>query len=139
MEHGSTINQFKYLEIQKRLREAVRRKPLHLRAGGWILHHDNAPTHAALSVREFLANKSIACLDHPPYTPDLAPSDIWLIPKLKITLKGQRFEDIGDIQQHAKTILRNIPSVDFKTCFEQWKYRMRKYISQDGQHSKNFF
>ena len=112
----------------------MRRTPPHLWSGGWILHHDNASQHAALSVREFLANNSIACLDHPPYTPDLAPSDFWLFPKLKITLKGQRFEDIVDIQQHAKTVLRNILSVNFKNCFEQWKYRMGKYISQEGQY-----
>ena len=31
----------------------------------WLLHHDNAPTHTALSVRQFLAEKQTATLDHP--------------------------------------------------------------------------
>jgi len=39
----------------------------------WILHHDNAPAHTALSVREFLATKQITLLEHPDYSPDLAP------------------------------------------------------------------
>lgn len=138
VEQGSTVNQFKYLEILKRLREAVRRKRPHLWSGGWILHHDNAPAHAALRVHEFLASKSIATLDHPPYSPDLAPCDFWLFPKLKIALKGQRFDDITAIQQEANTILRNIPNEEFKNCFEQWKHRMAKCVSENGQYFENF-
>jgi len=38
-----------------------------------ILHHDNAPAHTTLSVREFSATKQIAVLEHPAYSPDLAP------------------------------------------------------------------
>jgi histone-lysine N-methyltransferase SETMAR len=30
-------------------------------------------------------------LEHPPYSPDLAPSDFYLFPKLKLFLAGQRF------------------------------------------------
>jgi hypothetical protein len=30
-------------------------------------------------------------LEHPPYSPDLAPSDFFLFPKLKLFLAGQRF------------------------------------------------
>jgi len=43
----------------------------------WILHHDNAPAHTALSVREFLATKQITVLEHATYSPDLAPSDFF--------------------------------------------------------------
>ena len=51
------------------------------------LHHDNAPAHTALSVREFLATKQITVLEHPAYSPELAPSDFLLFPKLKEILK----------------------------------------------------
>jgi len=57
---GQTINQLYYLEVLKRLREKVRRKRPELFANNsWTLHHDNAPAHTALSVREFLATKQI--------------------------------------------------------------------------------
>ena len=46
------------------------------------LHHDNAPVHSALSVREFLATRQITVLEHPSYSPDLAPSDFYLFPKI---------------------------------------------------------
>jgi hypothetical protein len=47
----------------------------------WILHHDNAPAHMALSMRKFLASKQITVLEHPPYSPDLAPNDLFLFPR----------------------------------------------------------
>jgi histone-lysine N-methyltransferase SETMAR len=90
------VNQHYYLEILARLREVVRRRRPELWPDAWILHHDNALAHDALAVREFLAKKSIMKLDHPPYSPDLAPCDFWLFPKLKTALKGHRFSDIAD-------------------------------------------
>ena len=85
---GQTVNQVYYLEVLKRLREKVRHKQPELFANNsWILCHDNAPAHTALSVREFLATKQIAVLEHPAYSPDLAPSDIFLFPKIKEILK----------------------------------------------------
>ena len=56
------------MEVLKRLRENVRRKrPEYFANNSWILHHDNAPAHAALSVTEFLATKQITVLEHPAY------------------------------------------------------------------------
>ena len=76
--NGQTVNQVYYLEVLKRLREKVRRKRPELFAdNSWILHHDNAPVHTALSVREFLATKQITVLEHPAYSPDIAPSDFF--------------------------------------------------------------
>ena len=51
---GQTVNQVYYLEVLERLSEKVRRKRPELFANNsWISHHDNAPAHTALSVREF--------------------------------------------------------------------------------------
>jgi hypothetical protein len=43
----------------------------------------NAPAHDALGFREFLTKKSITKMYYPPYSPDLAPCDFQLFPKLK--------------------------------------------------------
>jgi hypothetical protein len=40
----------------------------------------------------------MAVIPHPPYSPDLAPCDFFLLPKMKIQLKGRRFETIEEIQ-----------------------------------------
>jgi hypothetical protein len=65
-----------------------------------------------LIVRKSLAKKFITKMDH---SPDLAPCDFWLLPKLKNALKGQRFADISDIQRNVTTLLRAIPENDFET------------------------
>jgi hypothetical protein len=54
---------------------------------------------------------------HKPYSPDLAPCDFCLFPKLKTALKGHRFSDIADIQGHVTTTLKSIPEEEFQKCF----------------------
>ena len=94
---GSTVNQTYYIEVLKRLRDAIRRKRPELRrSGDWFFHHDNA---SALRTCEFLAKHSITVLPHPPYSPDLVPCDFFWFPMLKRPLKGRRFETIPEIRQ----------------------------------------
>jgi histone-lysine N-methyltransferase SETMAR len=67
-----------YVEVPKRLKKSV----AHVRpeiANTWVLHHDNALSHASLLVRQFLAKQTMAVLPQPPYSPDLAPSDLFLL------------------------------------------------------------
>jgi len=86
-------------------------KRLELWRKRWNLHQDNAPAHNALSVKQFLANKNITVLEHPPYSPDLAPCDFCLFPKIKSVLKGTHFVSVehvkakngGDPQQPYRT------------------------------------
>jgi hypothetical protein len=112
LEQGRTVNQHCYLEILARLREAVRRRRPELWPDAWILHNDNVPAHDAHAVREFLAKKSTMKLDHPSYSPDLAPYDFWLFPKLKTALKGNRFSDIVTCNDHpAEHSRRGVPEV----------------------------
>jgi hypothetical protein len=49
-----TVNRAYYVEILKRLLEAVRRKSLELRSSNWVLHHNNDPAYKALSLKQFL-------------------------------------------------------------------------------------
>ena len=68
-----------------------------------------APAHTALSVREFLATKQITVLEHPAYSPDLAPSDFFLFPKIMEILKGRHFDDSDDIRSNTTAALKAIP------------------------------
>ena len=77
---GQTVNAAFYVEVLKRLRENVRRKrPDQWRNNTRLLQHDNAPAHAALLTRRFLTDNNMTAAPHTPYSPDLAPSDIFLI------------------------------------------------------------
>ena len=100
----------------------------------WILHHNNAPAHAALSVRQFLATKQVTILDHPPYSPDLAPCDYFLFPKLKGTIKGTRFEGVEDIKSNVMSFLKRITKEDCAECFQVWRRRMEKCTEVQGDY-----
>ena len=100
----------------------------------WILHHDNAPAHTALSVREFLATKQITLLEHPAYSPDLAPSDFFLFLKIKEILKGRYFNDIDDIRSNTTAALMTIPQNQFQNYFEGWSRRWHWCIASQGEY-----
>jgi hypothetical protein len=53
------------------------------------------------------------------YSPDMAPCDFWLFPKLKMPLKGTRFESREDIMRNAMARLITIPKDAFQKCFQQ--------------------
>ena len=55
---------------------------------GVLFLHDNAQAHWALATQKKLAYPGFQCLDHPPYSPDLAPSEYQLFPGLKKELKA---------------------------------------------------
>ena len=81
---GGTVNKEFYLNVLKRLRKAVRRK----RPEAWtkntrMLHHDNAPAHVPLLIREFLTKHQTTVVPQPPCSPDLAPADFFLFLNLK--------------------------------------------------------
>jgi hypothetical protein len=54
---------------------------------------------------------------HLPYSPDL----LALFPKLKMKLKGRRFETMSDIQRESQAVLKSIKENDFHGPFEAWE------------------
>jgi hypothetical protein len=87
MPQGQTVNRAYYVEMLNWLYKAVHRKRPELLPSDWILHHDNAPAHKALSVRQLLAQKFITEMERPPCSSDLSPNDFWLFPETKSALK----------------------------------------------------
>jgi len=94
-----------------------------------VLQHDNAPTHTALSIREFLAKKNIPVLPHPPYRPDLAPCDFYLFPKLKSKLKVHHFGTMENIQKIVTDELNTLTENDFQYCYDQWKKLWNHFVT----------
>ena len=67
---GQTVNKEYYLQVQRHSRDAIRKKrPDLCKNNSWLLHHDNAPAHTSLLVREFLAKNNTVTMPQPPYSP----------------------------------------------------------------------
>ena len=132
---GQTVNKEYYLQVQRRLREAIRKK----RPDLWkhnlcLLHHDNPPAHTSLLVREFLAKNNTVTMPQPPYSSDMAPCDFFLFSKIERTLKGRRFTAIYDIKGASLEELKAIPKIEFEKCFEDWKKLWHKCIISNGDY-----
>ena len=105
-----------------------------LPSGDWRLHHDNAPAHSSNLVQQFLAKHKIEQLRQPPYSPEIAPCDFWMFPKLKMALKGKRFDDIETIQSNATRELKAIPKYAFEDCFKTWKHRWEHVVQSNEDY-----
>jgi len=103
-------------------------------ADTWMLHHDNAPCHTAISVNEFLAKKGISVVPQPPYSPDLSPCDFFLFPKLKFHLKGHHLGTVDNIQKVVTDQLRALPHEDFQHCYREWKQRLRRCVASEANY-----
>jgi len=72
---------------------------------GDLVLYDNALAHRALATQKKLAYLGFHCLDHPPYSPDLALSDYHLFPGLKKQLKGRHFSSNAEVIAAAENWL----------------------------------
>jgi len=134
---GMTVNADIYCDLLRRLRENVRcKRPQKWQNQKFIIHHDNAPAHRSFKVSQFLAKNSMTVVPHPPYSPDLAPCDFSLFPKLKLRMKGQRFDTNEEIQEESQWVLDTIPKRDFQGCCQVWQkrciYAKGEYFEGDG-------
>ncbi|MEE4247654.1 MAG: transposase [Kangiellaceae bacterium] len=101
---------------------------------GRRLHHDNAPAHTAAVTRQFLDQNGIRTLPHPPYSPDLAPCDFWLFPKMKESLKGRRFQSDKDLEEAAIRAIEGIPVEEFRRFMDRWLARAHKCLQFNGDY-----
>ena len=102
---GQTINAEYYSSLLVQLEDALKDKRRGKATKVFLFLHDNAPAHRALATQKKLAYLGFVCLDHPPYSPDLAPSDYHLFPGLKKQLKGRHFSSDAKVIAAAETWL----------------------------------
>ena len=88
--------------------------------------------HSAAIIRQFLTQKQVATLNHPPYSPDLSPPDYFLFPKVKLQLKGARFDTIEEIQKAVTDQLNKIPAEDFSNAMKKLETRANLCITSNG-------
>jgi hypothetical protein len=83
---------------------------------------------------EFLAHNSIIALLHPPYSPDLAPCDFFLFPKMKLQLKGRRFDTLEEIQRELQNVLVTLREQNFQHAFQQWQRHWNRCADAQGDY-----
>jgi hypothetical protein len=68
-----------------------------------------------------MVKNKMAVIPHPPYSPDLAPCDFFLFPKMKLKLKGRQFDTNEKIQAESQRVLDTLTEKDFEEAFRKWR------------------
>jgi len=106
-------------------------------SGDWFLLHDSAPSLNATIVKQFLAKRKVILLDHPPYSPDLAPADYFLFRKVKSHLKGRLFDSISDVQKAVTITLNTTAKDDFYKGIQKLYDHANRCVQLEGMYVEN--
>uniref|UniRef100_A0A3Q0SZE6 Mos1 transposase HTH domain-containing protein n=1 Tax=Amphilophus citrinellus TaxID=61819 RepID=A0A3Q0SZE6_AMPCI len=139
---GQAVDAQFYLSVMQRLRENIQiKRPELWQKGNWLLHHDNTSAHNALKECHFFCYNNTNLIPHPYHSPDLAPCDFFLFPKINSKLKGQFFDTVEELQHASLMVLDNLKEEDFQSAFKAWQQRwvcctaaQGNYFTADGGH-----
>ncbi|KAK7882271.1 hypothetical protein WMY93_028445 [Mugilogobius chulae] len=91
-------------ELLRQVRKDIKNKCIGHQSEGVILpHDDNAKTHTAAQTTQTINQLGWELLPHPPYSPDLAPSDFPLFGLLKTFTRGMKFESHAEVCESVVT------------------------------------
>jgi hypothetical protein len=76
----------------------------------------------------------MAVFPHPPHSPDFAPCDIILFPKIKLKLKERRFDTIEEIQTESQRVLDTLTENDFQEASQKWRRRWDRCLHAGGNY-----
>jgi len=130
---GQTINAEYYSSLLVQLKDILKEKRRRKVTKEVLFLHDNAPVHQALANEKKLAYLSFQCIDHPPYSPDLTPSDYHLFPGLKKTIESSPFSD-AEVIAAAETWLDGQPSDLFLGGLQKLEQRAKKCVELRGEY-----
>jgi hypothetical protein len=95
--------------------------------------HDNSPAHRALATQKKLAYLGFLCLDRPPYSSDLTPSNYHLFPGLEKKLKCHHFSSDAEVIVAAENLLDGQNSDFFFSGLQKLEQRAKKCIELRGE------
>jgi len=132
---GKTVNaEFYKGEMDRFLKRIQPVLPSAFCSRDFFLFHDNAPTHIAVSVCQFLTPKNVTTLYHLAYSPDLSPPDYFVVPRLKMKLKGLHFADVAEIQGAVIEELKKVPKEEFSAGFQKLHDRAKACVYANGAY-----
>lgn len=134
MPHKTTITGVYYATLIGKLRAAILEKRRGLIGRGVLFLHDNAPVHKSHVAQAALHDSRFQQLHHPPYSPDLAPSDYFLFKNLKKELKGRRFKDDDEVKAAVLAYFEDKEESWFLNGIAALKQRYEKCIEVKGDY-----
>lgn len=133
---GETITGDRYHLQLMRLSQAIKekREKTETRHDRLIFQHDNARPHVAKQVKNYLEYLGWEVLPHPPYSPDIAPSDYHLFRSMQNDLAGHRFQTTEEIENWLDDWIGKKDKHFFWNGIHNLRDRWAKVVASDGQY-----
>ncbi len=130
-----TIDSPQYCKTLSKLKEALRKKRPNLwRDRSFILHHDNVSPHTSDFTMERIHKWNMTVLEHPPNSPDLAPCDFSIFPKLKAKLRGVHFPTLQSVKDQVRETLMSFDQSVFDDAIHEMVLRWQKCEAVNGEY-----
>ncbi|KAG5325168.1 MOS1T transposase, partial [Pseudoatta argentina] len=125
------------LQLMRLSRALKEKRPLYAqRHDKVILLHDNARPHVAKPVKTYLETLKWEVLPHPPYSPDIAPSDFHLFRSMAHGLADRRFHSYEEAEKWIDSWIASKDMSFFRRGIHILPERWEKVVSSDGQYFK---
>lgn len=133
---GETVNTNRYRQQMINMNHALieKRPEWARRHGKVILLHDNAPAHKAKPVQDTIKALGWELLPHPPYSPDLAPSDYHLFSSMGHALAEQQFDSYEEVENWVSDWFASKDEHFYWRGIHKLPERWSKCVESNGQY-----
>ena len=133
--HNNTINKEVYCEQFDRLLAAlVTKRPALVNRKGVVFHQDNAKPHKAKMTIDKIRGMGWEVIPHPPYSPDIAPSDYYLFRSLQHFLSGKKFDSRDVIHSAIGQFFVSKTPEFYRSGIEDLPNRWQMIIDKGGKY-----
>ena len=133
LERGNTVNSENYCELLTQVKKDIKNKRRGLQSRGVILQ-DNARPHTAARTLAKIEDLGWKLLTHPPYSPDLAPSDFHLFGPLEESMKGIHFQTDEEVKAAVSNWLRTQSTEFYAKGIDNLISRWNKCVAKEGDY-----
>ena len=135
LEQGQTVDGPYYCQQLDQLHHRmITDRPALVNRKGVILHHDNARPHTAGITQLKIASLGWEVLPHPPYSPDIAPSDYHLFRTLEHFLRGKSIADRDAIRAALSGFFASKGPSFYEKGIKDLVRRWETIINNDGDY-----
>ena len=127
---GTTIDSAFFIKCLTDLRAVLPEIP----RGKYFLHVDNAPSHRSKASKKASQDLGFTALAHPPYSPDLAPSDFYLFGHLKNAISGKTFQSLQELQACISAEFSLITTKTLRKVYNEWISRLERCVNSGGEY-----
>ncbi|XP_030588657.1 histone-lysine N-methyltransferase SETMAR-like [Archocentrus centrarchus] len=132
LQNGHTINGEYYANLLRQLRKAIESKRPGKLSKGVLFHRDNAPAHKSVLAMAAVRDCGFELIDHPPYSPDLAPSDYFLFRNMKKHLSGKQYRTDDEVLSAVEDFFEGQVESFYTTGIQVLQHRWKKCVDRRG-------